>query len=123
MSFFPEGWSQGTNAYSPENKFGQAGMFDKPTAAQQGNFGGFGDKMSALVAMLRGGDKNLSGGDMSASMPQSNAMPQYTPYQDQQIGPQMGQVNNPDTMSPNSSVLPNLNKNFYPKWNQNNGSY
>lgn len=110
MSFFPEGWSQGTNAYSPENKFGQAGMFDKPTAQQQGNFGGFGDKMSALVAMLRGGDKNLSGGDMS--MPESNAMPQMTPMQQQQIGPNMGQVNNPNTMSPNGQIMPNWNRTY-----------
>ena len=110
MSFFPEGWSQGTNAYSPENKFGQAGMFDKPTAQQQGNFGGFGDKVSALVAMLRGGDKNLSGGNMS--MPQSNAMPQMTPMQQPQMGANMGQVNNPDTMSPNGQIMPNWNRTY-----------
>jgi len=110
MSFFPEGWSQGTNAYTPENKFGQAGMFDKPNAQQQGNFGGFGDKISALVSMLRGGDKNLSGGDMS--MPESNTMPQMTPMQQQSIGPNMGQVNNPNTMSPNGQIMPNWNRTY-----------
>jgi hypothetical protein len=108
MSFLPDWYSQGTNAYTPENKFGQAGMFDKPTAQQQGNFGGMGDKISALIKALRSTDANPAG----ANMPGSNAMPQYTPYQDQQIGPQMGQVNNPDTMSPNGQIMPNWNRTY-----------
>jgi len=112
MSFLPDWYSQGTNAYTPENKFGQAGMFDKPTAQQQGNFGGFGDKISALVSMLRGGDKNPAGANMPGSMPESNAMPQMTPYQDQQIAPNMGQRNNPDTMSPNGQIMPNWNRTY-----------
>ena len=118
MSFLPDWYSQGTNAYTPENKFGQAGMFDKPTAQQQGNFGGFGDKISALVSMLRGGDKNPAGANMPGSMPDSNAMPQYTPYQDQNpIGPQMGQVNNSNTMAPDGS------KAIFPNWNRTYGGY
>lgn len=112
MSFFPDSYSKGTNAYTPEAKFGQAGMFDKPTTQQQGNFGGFGDKISALVSMLRGGDKNLSGSDMSSSMPESNAMPQMTTMQQQSIGPSMGQVNNPNTMSPNGQIMPNWNRTY-----------
>jgi hypothetical protein len=112
MQFFPDSYSQGTNAYTPENKFGQAGMFDKPNAQQQGNFGGFGDKISALVAMLRGGDKNLSGGDMSTSMPESNAMPQMTPMQQPMMGANMGQVNNPNMMSPNNQIMPNYNRTY-----------
>ena len=113
MQFFPDSYSKGTNAYMPESKFGQAGMFDQPNAQQQGNFGGFGDKISALVAMLRGGgDKNLSGGDMQPSMPESNTMPQMTPYQNQPIGPNMGQGNNPNTMSPNGQIMPNWNRTY-----------
>lgn len=113
MSFLPDWYSQGTNAYTPEAKFGQAGMFDKPNAQQQVNFGGFGDKMSALVAMLRGGDKNPAGANMPGAMPESNAMPQMTPYQDQNpMGPNMGQRNNPDTMSPNGQIMPNWNRTY-----------
>ena len=111
MSFLPDWWSQGTTAYSPESKFGQAGMFDKPTAQQQGNFGGFGDKISALVSMLRN-DKNPAGANMPGSMADSNAMPQMTPYQDKPIGPNMGQVNNPYAMSPNGQIMPNWNRQY-----------
>jgi hypothetical protein len=35
-----------------------------------------------------------------------------TPMQQQQIGPNMGQVNNPDTMSPNGQVMPNWNRTY-----------
>lgn len=109
MSFLPEWWSQGTNAYTPENKFGQAGMFDKPTAQQQGNFGG---NLSKLISMLRRSDKNPAGANMPGSMADSNSMPQMTPYQDQQIGPNMGQVNNPYAMSPNGQIMPNWNRQY-----------
>lgn len=126
MSFLPDWYSQGVQGQDSNGGFGTANMFNKPTPQQQGDFGGY---LPKLINALRGGDKNPAGAGMPGSMqdvnmPQSNAMPQMTPYQDQNpIGPQMGQVNNPDTMSPNSSVLPNLNKKFYPNWNQNNGGY
>lgn len=111
MSFLPDWWSQGTNAYTPENKFGQAGMFTPPTAQQQGNFGGMGDKLAALIKALRNPSQKMD----TTPMPSSNAMPQMTPMQQQSMGPNMGQVNNPDTMSPNGQIMP--------RWNQNNGGY
>lgn len=108
MSFLPDWYSQGVQGQDNNGGFGTANMFNKPTPQQQGNFGGFGDKISALVAMLRGGDKSPAG----ANMPDSNAMPQMTPYQQKPIGPNMGQVNNPDTMSPNGQVMPNWNRQY-----------
>lgn len=111
MSFLPNGYSQGVQGMDNNGGFGTAAMFNKPTPQQQGNFGGFGDKISALVSMLRGGgDKNMSGGDMS--MPQSNAMPQMTPAQQPMMGANMSQVNNPNTMSPNGQPMPNWNRTY-----------
>jgi hypothetical protein len=112
MSFLPDWYSQGVQGQDSNGGFGTANMFNKPTPQQQGNFGGFGDKISALVSMLRGGDKNPAGANMPGAMPDSNAMPQMTPYQQQPIGPNMGQVNNPDTMSPNGQIMPNWNRTY-----------
>ena len=112
MSFLPDWYSQGVQGQDKNGGFGTANMFNKPSPQQQGNFGGFGDKISALVAMLRGGDKNPSGANMPGAMPDSNAMPQMTPYQQPQMGANMGQVNNPDTMSPNGQPMPNWNRTY-----------
>ena len=71
MSFLPDWWSQGTTAYTPENKFGQAGMFDQPTAQQQGNFGGYLDK---LVNALRNTDQTPAQADASPAE-KTNTMP------------------------------------------------
>ena len=107
MSFLPDWMSQGVQGQDSNGGFGTANMFNKPTPQQQGDFGGY---LPKLIAALRGGDKNLSGGNMS--MPQSNAMPQMTPMQQPQMGANMGQVNNPDTMSPNGQVMPNWNRTY-----------
>ena len=107
MSFLPDWMSQGVQGQDSNGGFGTANMFNKPTPQQQGDFGGY---LPKLIAALRGGDKNLSGGDMS--MPQSNAMPQMTPMQQPQMGANMGQVNNPDTMSPNGQIMPNWNRTY-----------
>ena len=111
MSFLPDWWSQGTYGQDQAGAFGKAQMFDKPTAQQQGNLGGLGDKISALIAMLRN-DKNPAGANMPGSMADTNSMPQMTPYQQNPIGPNMGQVNNPNTMSPNGQIMPNWNRNY-----------
>ena len=107
MSFLPDWMSQGVQGQDSNGGFGTANMFNKPTPQQQGDFGGY---LPKLIAALRGGDKNLSGGNMS--MPQSNAMPQMTPMQQPQMGANMGQVNNPDTMSPNGQIMPNWNRTY-----------
>jgi hypothetical protein len=113
MSFLPEWYSKGVTAQDANGGIGTAAMFNKPTAEQQGNFGGFGDKISALVAMLRGGgDKSADQGMPTQSMPMSNSMPNYTPQQTQPVGPNMGQVNNPNTMSPNGQIMPNWNRTY-----------
>ena len=111
MPFLTNGFSQGVQGMDNNGGFGTAAMFNKPTPQQQGNFGGFGDKISALVAMLRnGGDNNMSSNDMP--MPESNAMPQMTPMQQPMMGANMGQVNNPNMMSPNGQIMPNYNRTY-----------
>ena len=107
MSFLPDSYSQGVQGQDSNGGFGTANMFNKPTPQQQGDFGGY---LPKLIAALRGGDKNLSGGDMT--MPQSNAMPQMTLMQQPQMGANMGQVNNTDTMSPNGQIMPNWNRTY-----------
>ena len=110
MSFLPDSYSQGVQGQDSNGGFGTANMFNKPTPQQQGDFGGY---LPKLIAALRGGDKNPAGANMPGAMPESNAMPQMTPYQDQNpMGPKMGQVNNPDTMSPNGQIMPNWNRTY-----------
>ena len=115
MSFLPEWWSQGTTAYTPENKFGQAGMFDKPTAQQQGDFGGY---LPKLIAMLRnkGQDNPFSATpDMTGqadNAPNTNTLPSFTPYQNESMAPQMGQINSPLATSPNGQIMPNWNRKY-----------
>ena len=47
----------------------------------------------------------------NSQMPQSNQQPQFTPFQDQQqMGPNMGQVNGFYGTSPNGSIMPNWNR-------------
>ena len=107
MSFLPDWWSQGVQGQDSNGGFGTAAMFNKPTPQQQGNFGGY---LPKLIAALRGDDKNPAA--IPGAMPESNAMPQMTPMQQQQIGPNMGQRNNPDTMSPNGQIMPNWNRTY-----------
>jgi len=139
MSFLPSWWSQGVQGQNPNGGFGTANMFNGPTSQQQGNFGGIGKKMSALADMLRSGgpqNTNITG---NAMQPQSNeAMDNQQSDQNQtqmqnnplmglptgqpapsgqymnpmQQGPNMGQVNNPNTMSPNGQVMPNWNRKY-----------
>lgn len=112
MSFLPDWWSQGTNAYTPENKFGQAGMFDKPSASQQGDFGGY---LQKLIAMLRKGQDTQGGMDITGqtdNAPQTNSLPSFTPYQGESMAPQMGKVNSPLAVSPNGQIMPNWNRTY-----------
>ena len=104
MKFLPDSYSKGVTGINNNGGFGTAAMFNKPTAQQQGNFGGMGDRISSLIKALR----NPSS-DTQSSMPMSNAMPQMMPYQGQQMYPNMGQVNNPNMMSPNGQIMPNFN--------------
>jgi hypothetical protein len=112
MSFLPDSYKQGVTGIDNNGGFGTAAMFNKPTPQQQGNFGGFGDKISALIKALRSSPSQ-------DAMPQSNAMPQMTPMQQQPIGPNMNQVNNPNMMSPNGQIMPNYN-NMYGGFNGSN---
>jgi hypothetical protein len=114
MSFLPDWWSQGTNAYTPENKFGQAGMFDKPMAGQTGDFGGY---LPKLIDMLRNrGEMNPSATpDMTnkaENAPQMDNMPSFTPYQTTPIGPDMNKVQRAYGMSPNWQIMPNWNRTY-----------
>ena len=114
MKFLPDSYSSGVTGMDNNGGFGTAAMFNKPTPQQQGNFGGMGDKISALIKALRN-----SPSDSQNSMPMSNTMPQMMPYQEQQIGPNMGQVNKPNMMSPNGQIMPNYN-NMYGGFNGSN---
>lgn len=107
MSFLPDWWSQGTTAYTPENKFGQAGMFDKPMASQTGDFGGY---LPKLIAMLRNKGTDTQPSDLS--MVDTNQLPSFTPYQGDSPAPQMGKVNSPLAVSPNGQIMPNWNKTY-----------
>lgn len=106
MAFLPDWYSKGVTAQDANGGIGTAAMFNKPTAEQQGDLGGY---LSKLIDMLRnGGEDKLD----EKSMPMSNAMPSYTPQQTQPVGPNMGQVNNPNTMSPNGQIMPNWNRTY-----------
>ena len=107
MSFLPDWWSQGTTPIDSNGGFGTAGMFNKPSPQQQGDLGYIGK----LIGALRKKDNNPMPGQLDTT-PQTNQLPQFTPYQGEQIGPNMGQVNNPNTMSPNGSIFPNYNRTY-----------
>lgn len=85
MSFLPDWWSKGVQGQDSNGGFGTANMFKMPRPDQQGNLGGAGDKIAKLIDALRK--------PRQEGMPDSNAMPQMTPYQQQPMGPDMGQVN------------------------------
>lgn len=103
MSFLPDWFSQGTNAYSPESKFGQAGMFDQSNANQRGD-------LTALVNALRNRFSAMPNQQDKGGMPEMNSMPSFTPYQTTPIGPDMNNVQSVYGMSPNGSIMPNWNR-------------
>lgn len=119
----PSSYPQGVTPIDNNGGFGTANMFNKPNPQQQGNMGGY---LGKLIAALKGGQFNNSvdaspdngmfrgnpKDQEQAQMAQSDGMPQMTPYQGQQMSPQMGQVNNPNTMSPNGQPMPNWNRNY-----------
>ena len=113
MSFLPEWWSQGVQGMDSNGGFGTAGMFNKHSAGQTGDFGGY---LPKLIAMLRNrGDQSAQGGmDMTAqgAGPQTNTTPSFTPYQGDSMAPQMGKVNSPLQVSPNGQIMPNWNRNY-----------
>lgn len=113
MSFLPEWWSQGVQGMDNAGGFGTAGMFNKPTAGQIGDFGGY---LPKLIAMLRNKGQDGQGGmDMTSqadNAPNTNAMPSFTPYQGESMAPQMGKVNSPLQVSPNGQIMPNWNRNY-----------
>lgn len=127
MGFLPDWMSQGVQGQDSNGGFGTAAMFNKPTAQQQGNLGGMGDKISGLIAALRNkpeGNPDLQSSSMDNGMQDSSDMAQYTPYQGQQMAPNMGQVNrptNPNTMAPNGQMSPNGQ--IMPNWNRTYGGY
>ena len=114
MSFLPDWWSQGTTAYTPENKFGQAGMFDKPMAGQTGDFGGY---LPKLIAMLRNKGTDTKPADLS--MVDTNQLPSFTPYQTNPIGFDMSQTN----MVKDFGLGPDGSKRIFPNWNKTYGGY
>lgn len=113
MSFLPEWWSQGVQGMDNAGGFGTAGMFNKPTAGQTGDFGGY---LPKLIAMLRNKGQDSQGGmDMTGqadNAPNTNALPSFTPYQSESMAPQMGKVNSPLEVSPNGSIFPNYNRRY-----------
>ena len=114
MSFLSDWWSQGVQGQDSNGGFGTANMFNKPMAGQTGDFGGY---LPKLIAMLRnkGQDGQPATPDMTSqadNAPQMDNMPSFTPYQSAQIGPKMGQVNNPNMMSPNGQIMPNWNRTY-----------
>lgn len=123
MSFLPDWMSKGVQGQDNNGGFGTAAMFNKPTAQQQGNLGGMGNKISSLIAALRQNPQNDGQGnpDLQSSDMSNGNMPQMTPYQGQQVGPNMGQVNNPNTMAPNGQMSPNGQ--VMPNWNKTYGGY
>ena len=109
MSFLPEWWSQGVQGMDNNGGFGTAGMFNKPSAGQTGDFGGY---LPKLIAMLR--NKGQDNMDMTSqgAAPQTNSLPSFTPYQGDSMAPQMGKVNSPLQVSPNGQIMPNWNRNY-----------
>lgn len=118
MSFLPEWWSQGVQGMDSNGGFGTANMFNKSTAGQMGDFGGY---LPKLIAMLRskGQDGQMSATpDMTAAAtnaPSMSNVPSFTPYQSSPNGPNMGQINSPLQVSPNGQIMPN--------WNRTHGGY
>ena len=104
MSFLPDWWSQGTTAYTPENKFGQAGMFDQPNAAQRAD-------LTGLINALRNRfSATPNQQDLSQGTPQMNSLPSFTPYQTTPISPDFNITQSAYGMSPNGSIMPNWNR-------------
>lgn len=113
MRFLPEWWSQGVQGQDANGGFGTAAMFNQPTAGQQGNFGGYLDK---LVAALRNrGQNGQDGMDMTSqanNAPDIQNLPSFTPYQGESMAPQMGKINSPLQTSPNGQIMPNWNRTY-----------
>ena len=115
MSFLPDWWSQGTNAYDQASKFGQAGMFDKPSANQTGDFGGYLPKLISALRSYKNGMPESTTPDMTTqndNAPNVNQMPSFTPYQGASMAPNMNQINSPLQVSPNGQIMPNWNRNY-----------
>ena len=132
MSFLPDWYSQGVQGQDNNGGFGTANMFNKPNAQQQGGLGYIGKLIGALRNKPE--DTNMTGNPMQPSMQppmQDNLMQngsiQGGPVMGQPVGqpapggqfmnpmqqgPNMGQVNNPNTMSPNNQVMPNWNRKY-----------
>lgn len=117
MSFLPDWWSQGVQGQDSNGGFGTAAMFNKPDASQMGDVSSFmpGEwdwmKKMKISDLLK--SKNNKQPVFQFDQIQSNRQPQFTPYQDgQQVGPNMGQVNNPNMMSPNGQIMPNWNRTY-----------
>ena len=116
MSFLPDWWSQGVQGQDSNGGFGTAAMFNKPTAGQTGDFGGY---LPKLIAMLRnkGQDGQSATPDMTSqaeNAPQMDNMPSFTPYQTTPIGPEMGKINKVYGLNPDAStsIFPNYNRRF-----------
>jgi len=117
MSFLPDWYSQGTQGQDNNGGFGTANMFNKPAPNQQGDLGYIGRLISALrnknnVMPQDGATPQVYAQPQPNAMPQSNAMPQMAPYQQSMMGANMGQVNNPNTMSPNGQIMPDFNRKY-----------
>ena len=101
MSFLPDWWSQGTTGQDSNGGFGTAAMFNQPT--QRGD-------LSGLVNALRNKFSAIPGQQDNSNIPNMNSLPSFTPYQQQSMGPNMGQVNSFYGISPNGSIMPNWNR-------------
>ena len=106
MSFLPDWWSQGTTGQDSNGGFGTAAMFNQPTTR--------GD-LKALLSKFKLADllKNYQSDNQDQSMmPQSNSLPNFTPYQGESMAPQMGKINSPLDVSPNGQIMPNWNRTY-----------
>lgn len=110
MGLLPEWYSKGTVGLDNNGGFGTSNMFTNPRDEQMGHptLDWF---KNMRMARLLGDGKQPTTPPME-SMPQSNMQPQMTPYQGQQMAPNMGQVNNPYAMSPNNQIMPNWNRQY-----------
>lgn len=115
MSFLPDWWSQGVQGMDNNGGFGTAGMFNKPGAGQTGDFGGYLPKLISALRNYKSGMSDSTTPDMTGqadNAPNTNSMPNFTPYQGDSMAPQMGKINSPLQMSPNGQIMPNWNRNY-----------
>ena len=102
MSFLSDLFSQGVQGQDSNGGFGTAAMFNQPT------------NRGDLIALLKRFNladllKSYGQSQDNSQMPQSNSLPNFTPYQSTPMGPDYN-INNVYGLSPNGSIMPNWNR-------------